>query len=331
MNESASPVNVCPPFVNDEAELEALAGMVGRAIEGGAPAKTIAVLCRTNDTAEAVARLLAAASVPCQHLGQRRDRIETEAVRAALAVARLAVNPADDLAVLRALRCPHRDALGSPSFEKRLRDGAQGGSLLASVRRAKAWAEGDEAGALSTFEAQTHELARSCVPEDDTAWVTAYADRLESLAVAHEALHFPTRAADLRWLRGLLFDYAAGRVRSRRRLEKTLRGFLFWTLHGQGAGEHDPEADAVTISTVHLAKGLEWPIVFVPGLVERVFPSFQAVDRGDTTEELRTFFVAATRAADRLVLTSCRSISPKGPWGLPFQAAPSRFLRYASA
>ena len=60
--------------------------------------------------------------------------------------------------------------------------------------------------------------------------------------------------------------------------------------------------DRITLSTVHQAKGMEWPVVFVPWLAEGMFPSGKAAEEGRADEERRLFYVAVTRAKDRLHL-----------------------------
>ena len=70
------------------------------------------------------------------------------------------------------------------------------------------------------------------------------------------------------------------------------------------ARKNEPDADRITLSTVHQAKGMEWPVVFVPWLSEGLFPSSKAVEEGRTDEERRLFYVAVTRAKDRLCLFS---------------------------
>ena len=70
------------------------------------------------------------------------------------------------------------------------------------------------------------------------------------------------------------------------------------------ARKNEPDADRVTLSTVHQAKGMEWPVVFVPWVTEGLFPSGKAVEEGRTDEERRLFYVAVTRAKDKLYLFS---------------------------
>jgi len=82
----------------------------------------------------------------------------------------------------------------------------------------------------------------------------------------------------------------------------------------------------VLLSTVHQAKGLEWPVVILIWLCEGVFPSARALeDRGSDDEERRLFYVAATRAKDRLYLL--RPTLRTMPDGGSFRAEMSRFLK----
>ncbi len=87
----------------------------------------------------------------------------------------------------------------------------------------------------------------------------------------------------------------------------------------------DPE-DALVLSTVHQAKGLEWSRVFVPRLVEDSFPHRRAIDElGGEDEERRIFYVAVTRAMDELFLVYPLTL-PRGGRGPNVLTTPSRFL-----
>ena len=70
------------------------------------------------------------------------------------------------------------------------------------------------------------------------------------------------------------------------------------------ARKNDGKADQVTLSTVHQAKGMEWPVVFVPWLSEGLFPSSKAAEENRMDEERRLFYVVVTRAKDQLYLFS---------------------------
>lgn len=92
------------------------------------------------------------------------------------------------------------------------------------------------------------------------------------------------------------------------------------------ASEKSAEApeDALRLSTVHQAKGLEWPVVFVIGLSEGMFPSRRALEENAIDEERRLFYVALTRAQDELYL-SYPLLNMASHSGV-YQQLPSRFL-----
>jgi DNA helicase-2/ATP-dependent DNA helicase PcrA len=90
------------------------------------------------------------------------------------------------------------------------------------------------------------------------------------------------------------------------------------------ADNESPDADVVRLMTVHAAKGLEFPVVFVVGLEESLFPSGMSINtREELEEERRLFYVAVTRAKQRLMLTYANS---RYRFGQLVQNDPSRFI-----
>jgi DNA helicase-2/ATP-dependent DNA helicase PcrA len=88
--------------------------------------------------------------------------------------------------------------------------------------------------------------------------------------------------------------------------------------------EDDPSADRVALMTIHLAKGLEFPYVFIVGLEEDLFPSAMSMNtRSELEEERRLFYVALTRAEERAFLSYTLS---RYRWGKLIDAEPSRFI-----
>jgi len=83
--------------------------------------------------------------------------------------------------------------------------------------------------------------------------------------------------------------------------------------------------DHITLTTVHQAKGMEWPIVFLPWLADTVFPSARSMEDGNLDEERRLFYVAVTRAKDCLYM--CVPKAKKSPDGGLFPVDPSIFVR----
>jgi DNA helicase-2/ATP-dependent DNA helicase PcrA len=86
----------------------------------------------------------------------------------------------------------------------------------------------------------------------------------------------------------------------------------------------DPDADALRLTTVHQAKGLEYAAVFLIGLAEGMFPLRRAIENNDIEEERRLFYVAVTRARDELYLCFPKVNTKGGPTML---MTPSRFLQ----
>ena len=88
--------------------------------------------------------------------------------------------------------------------------------------------------------------------------------------------------------------------------------------------DNDPNEDRVSLMTIHLAKGLEFPFVYIVGMEEDLFPSALSLNtRAELEEERRLFYVALTRAEERAFLSYTLS---RYRWGKLIDAEPSRFL-----
>lgn len=106
--------------------------------------------------------------------------------------------------------------------------------------------------------------------------------------------------------------------------EKSLGSYLQQITLLTDTDESDEEKDAVKLMTIHAAKGLEFPCVFSVGLEENLFPSTMSMyDRDDLEEERRLFYVATTRAKERLWVTYATS---RYRFGQLVQNEPSRFI-----
>ena len=84
------------------------------------------------------------------------------------------------------------------------------------------------------------------------------------------------------------------------------------------------QSEKVSLMSIHMAKGLEFPIVYVVGLEENLFPSIMSINsREEIEEERRLFYVAMTRAKEKLILSHCEQ---RFKWGNIIDCEPSRFL-----
>lgn len=90
--------------------------------------------------------------------------------------------------------------------------------------------------------------------------------------------------------------------------EALLSGFLEEVALISDIDNYDPDSPAVVLMTIHSAKGLEFPVVFLPGFEETIFPGAQsAFDQSELEEERRLAYVAVTRAKKELLITYCKS------------------------
>jgi DNA helicase-2/ATP-dependent DNA helicase PcrA len=100
-------------------------------------------------------------------------------------------------------------------------------------------------------------------------------------------------------------------------------------LNSETSDRHvDQEMDAVKLTTVHQAKGLEYDVVFLIGLADGQFPGRRSIEAGDVEEERRLFYVAVTRARNELYLCYPKIAARPGPGGMI--NTPSRFLQELS-
>ena len=106
--------------------------------------------------------------------------------------------------------------------------------------------------------------------------------------------------------------------------EPTLTGFLEETALVADVDRYDETADAVVLMTIHSSKGLEFPIVFLPGMEEGIFPGVQStMNEEELEEERRLAYVAITRAKKELYITTARS---RLQYGRTQYNPPSRFI-----
>lgn len=102
-------------------------------------------------------------------------------------------------------------------------------------------------------------------------------------------------------------EYESNHVDEDGGYDGSLDGFLEETALISDIDSYDSEGDAVVLMTVHSAKGLEFPVVFLPGMEEGIFPGMQAAtDPSELEEERRLAYVALTRAKQRLFVTTAR-------------------------
>jgi DNA helicase II / ATP-dependent DNA helicase PcrA len=145
--------------------------------------------------------------------------------------------------------------------------------------------------------------------------VKSVSDALRQLGHTHHAPPGPSEQRT-QWE---LLD-ALGTIAEQAPAGTTLQSFVA-DLAERAAAQHEPPANAVSVLTLHAAKGLEWPVVFLAGCSEGLLPIAYATTVAEVEEERRLLYVGVTRARDRLRLSWARSAAPR-----PGERRPSRFL-----
>ncbi|MBM5817661.1 MAG: AAA family ATPase [Cyanobacteria bacterium K_Offshore_surface_m2_239] len=282
----------------------------------------LAVLYRTNAQSRAMEEALVRWGIPYLVVGGLRfyDRREIKDIVAYL---RLLVNPADSVSLLRVLNVPRR-GIGKTTIE-RLSDAANqlGVPLWEVVSDAEAVRS--LAGRSSRGLLQFGELVRDL------------RERLEGSPPAELVQRVMEQSGYLAELIAEASDEAEDRRRNLNELvnaalqyqeeneEGSLEGFLASAALASDADDKDTAAEKVVLMTLHASKGLEFPVVFLVGMEQGLFPSYRSLDDPSSLEEERRLcYVGLTRARERLFLShACE----RRLWGgMREPAVPSVFL-----
>jgi len=307
---------------NEDEEGQLIVDTVMDGVKRGRQLRDFAVLYRANAQSNAIERALVKAGVQYRIIGGHRffDRLE---IRDAMAYLRVIANPDDAVSLRRIINSPKRgigdttldhameiaDGLGISMYEvlKNARE-------YPTVARAAAKVDGfmammDELRAMNENEdVSIRELYNAMLEKSGylAMWELqgeAEAERVESLKELSSSIQdFESRADGLPELSAFLEEAA-----------------LMTDIDNYDAG-----ADCVSLMTIHSAKGLEFPVVFLPGMETGLFPGYQSVfDPSEMEEERRLCYVGLTRAREELVLSRAKS---RMLYGSTQRNMPSAFL-----
>ena len=275
--------------------------------------RSCAVLYRTNAQARAMEDAFRREGIPYQVVGSVRF-YERREIQDVLAYLRLISNPRDFVAFDRVVNYPRRGVGLTSQEHLAVRAEAEGVSRIEAASRADDIQEIRRAAAtgLTGFA----ELVRRYGETASRASVGSLLEELieELDLVRHlydEGPEGEDRARNVAELIAGALDFDASLLESGD--AEDFDGFTDLDLFLQQVAlvadvdRLDPDADAVTLMTLHNAKGLEFPLVFIAGLEEGLFPLARAYDDPDALEEeRRLFYVGITRAEDKLSLSWAR-------------------------
>ncbi len=293
--------------------------------EHGVPASDVAVFYRTNAQSRSLEEIFIRVGLPYRVVGGTRF-YERKEVRDALAYLRAIANPDDDVSLRRILNTPKR-GIGEraeamvEAFAQRERI-----TFWSALTRA-ADAPGIATRSLTSIESfvRLFEDLRTLV-ESGSDPATVLQAVLEQSGYVAE-LQASTDPQDETRLENLAELESVAQEFTEANPEGSLAEFLEQVALVADSDEI-PDADGsggvVTLMTLHTAKGLEFPVVFLTGMEDGVFPHMRSLgDARELEEERRLAYVGITRARERLYLS--RAIT-RSAWGSPAFNPPSRFL-----
>ncbi len=280
--------------------------------------KDIAVLYRTNAQSRSIEQALAKSGIPYRMLGSLRffDRQEIKDILAYLAVIN---NRADSVRLKRIINVPKR-GIGQKSIEAADILATQSGTTL--------------------FQIMKHAADYTAIPPAAARSMTALCELIESISA--EDLPLSAVIDKIATSTGYMSMLIKAGEEEKDRIENigelistakqyeestdtpTLSGFLEDVALVSDVDRYDENANAVILMTIHSAKGLEFPAVFLPGMEEGLFPGFQSIMQPEEIEEERRLaYVAITRAKKLLYITTAHERMLNGSTQYN---RPSRFL-----
>ncbi|MEI3265084.1 MAG: UvrD-helicase domain-containing protein [Gemmiger sp.] len=289
---------------NEQDEASHLADIIGEHLREGAHLRDHAVLYRMNAQSNPIETYFARAGIPYRIVGGQRffDRKEVKDINSYLAVI---VNPRDDVRLRRIINEPARK-IGATTIEKIGDLAAKNGvPMMEIIGHVREYPELQRAAApLEKFYEMYRELCDLSVtlPLDEFAGEVVKKSGYEAMLKAQKE-EGQTRLENLGQLISSVKTYV-----DQNGEDATLAGFLEEVALISDLDSYDQDADSVTMMTIHSAKGLEFPYVFVVGMEDGVFPGDMArYNEEDMEEERRLCYVAITRAKKELYLSSSRS------------------------
>ncbi len=278
------------------------------------------MLYRTNAQSRVLEEQFGRYAIAYQVIGGTRFYERAE-VKDALAYLSVIVNPEDEQRLLRIVNVPKR-GLGATSLARARLFADSSGQPLLDVLAAADQVPDLTAAAQKGF-AEFAALIRSFTArqagspvEETLRAVLEETGYLPSLR-AQRTLEAEGREENLEELIGVAAEY------DRRADERSLEGFLQEVSLYTDQDAYAESGELITLMTLHNAKGLEFPVVFIVGMEEGVFPHQRSIDEQNVEEERRLAYVGITRAMDRLYLVHARA---RNLWGGSMYNLPSRFL-----
>ena len=321
---TGEPISLYCAF-NELEEARYIVGRIKQHLDGGGALSDCAILYRSNAQSRVLEEALLHQSVAYRIYGGLRF-FERQEIKDALGYLRLIANRHDDAAFERIVNTPTR-GIGDRTLDiVRATARAEGITLWRACQRllSERGLAGRAASAVAAFISLIDQLEEEVMD----APLKRQADHVinhSGLRAMYEAEKGEKAEARIENLNELVTAAGSfGRPEDSEEMSE-LNAFLAHAALEAGEGQADDNDDAVQLMTLHSAKGLEFPLVFMCGVEEGMFPSQMALDEGDRLEEERRLcYVGMTRAMQKLYITYAES---RRLYGRETFAKASRFIR----
>ncbi len=307
---------------DEHAEARFVTGEIQRLVDEGISRSEIAVFYRTNAQSRVLEDTLVRAEIAYQVIGGTKFYERAE-IKDAIAYLTVLINQQDVGAFTRIVNSPRR-GIGSTSLSRVLSHANTMGDTVWEMAVAPEQVPGLGAAAIKAIRRfmGTMEILRER-SEGDTLVAELLKEVLEETGYlealrAERTIEAQGRLENLDELINVAAEYDASDAE-----EKSLASFLQQVSLVADADTRTDDEGLVTLMTLHNAKGLEYPIVFMIGCEEGVFPHSRALDEGGLEEERRLCYVGITRAERDLYLTYARA---RTVFGARTYGIPSRFI-----
>ena len=263
-----------------------------------------AVLYRTNAQSNAIENVLLRSGIPYRVLGGTRF-YERKEIKDVLAYLCIINNPGDNLRLRRIINEPKRKIGDATLAAVELLADDEGKSMFYIMEHAAEYtALSKAAGKFSAFV----EMIKTLGEMAKTERLSVLIDRMLDMSGYRDMLIAAEQNGETTDRRENVEEFISNAVEYETQNENaTLSSFLEEIALIADIDNYDEKADAVVLMTIHSAKGLEFPVVFLPGMEDGLFPSQQSAFSPDELEEERRLaYVAITRAKDRLYLIASR-------------------------
>mgnify|MGYP000075131054 FL=1 len=291
---------------NETDEAERITKIILDGVAAGRKFSDYAVLYRMNSQSLTFERNFAKSGVPHRIIGGTRF-YERREIREMIAYLSVINNPSDEMRLRRIINTPKR-SIGDRSVEVAAQIGQQTGeTLFEVVSHAKDYpALSRAANKMTLFAAQMQGLIELSNDEEVTLGelYDELVERIDYLSFlkTDDPESAEDRAANVQELASNLRRFEEENP------EGTLSDFLEEVSLITDIDNYDNNADSVVLMTVHSAKGLEFPVVFLPGMEENIFPGMASVYvPSEVEEERRLAYVAITRAKEELYIFHAES------------------------